>query len=118
MQMISQFIGPGLINRAHICCINAFVQVLFHILPLRYLILAWPNRHPTVEKLYNLFVTMSNHQLGNAISPSTIDDPDIRPPQDCSEMAMHIIRALHDSASEKLQSTIEKLICFHLITEI
>jgi hypothetical protein len=118
MQMISHFIGPGLINRAYICYINAFVQVRFHILPLRYLILAWPNRHPTVEKLYNLFVTMTNHQLANAVRLSTIDDPDIRPSQDCSEIVMHIFRALHDSASGKLQSTTENLVCFQLITEI
>jgi hypothetical protein len=116
--MIYHFIGPGLDNPSRICYINAFVQVLFHIPPLRYLILAWLNRHPTVEKLYNLFVTMSNHQLANAISLSTIDDPDIPPPQDSAEIALYILRALHDSSSGKLESTIENLICFQMVTEI
>jgi uncharacterized UBP type Zn finger protein len=61
---------------------------------------------------------MSNHRLANAISLATIDDPDIPPPQDSTEIARHILGALHDSASGKLKSTIENLICFHLITEI
>jgi hypothetical protein len=40
--MIDEVIGPGLINPRNTRYVNPFVQLLFHILPLRLMIAAWP----------------------------------------------------------------------------
>jgi hypothetical protein len=39
-QMIDEVIGPGLINPRNTSYVNAFVQLFFHILPLRLMIVA------------------------------------------------------------------------------
>jgi hypothetical protein len=41
-QMIREVIAYDLFNSSHTCCISAFVQVLFHMIPLKLMILAWP----------------------------------------------------------------------------
>jgi hypothetical protein len=58
-QMIDEVIGPGLINPRNTCCVNAFVQLLFHILHLRLMIVAWPYRDPMISALRLMFVAMS-----------------------------------------------------------
>jgi hypothetical protein len=58
-QMIQEVTGLGLTNPSHPCYINAFAQTLFHILPLRLIILVWPNCDPQVSQLCVLFADMS-----------------------------------------------------------
>jgi hypothetical protein len=41
--MSDEVIIPGLINPRDACYGNGFMHLFFHILPLRLLILAWPN---------------------------------------------------------------------------
>jgi hypothetical protein len=43
-QMVDEVIGPGLINPRNICYVNAFVQLFFHILPLRLIIVLAQSR--------------------------------------------------------------------------
>jgi hypothetical protein len=47
-QMIREVIAPALFNRSHTCYISVFVQVLFSMIPLKLMILAWPNFDQTV----------------------------------------------------------------------
>jgi hypothetical protein len=56
---IDEVIRPGPINARGACCANAFMQLLFHIPPLRLLIVAWPNRDLIISALHLMFVTMS-----------------------------------------------------------
>jgi hypothetical protein len=67
-QMIRDVIAPGLFNPSHTCHINAFVQVLFHIIPLKVMILAWPNADQTVSKVRLLSASMSPHDVTDAVS--------------------------------------------------
>jgi hypothetical protein len=60
-QLIQEVIGPGLINPSYTHYINALVQLIFHILPLRLLILVWPNSNSTFGKLPLLLAAMSLH---------------------------------------------------------
>jgi ubiquitin C-terminal hydrolase len=115
-QMIREVTTPGLFNPSHTCYINAFVQVLFHIIPLELMILAWPNADQTVSKVRLLSASMSPHDVTGAVSLSTICEPDLHDAKDCSELALKILRALRDSSSGTLRSTIEHFVCFKLTT--
>jgi hypothetical protein len=90
-QMIREVIAPRLFNPSHTCCINAFVQVLFHIIPLKLMILAWPNSDQTVSKIRVLFASMSQHHVTNTVSLSTICKPDLHDAKNCSELALKIL---------------------------
>jgi ubiquitin C-terminal hydrolase len=114
--MIREVIAPGLFNPSHTCYINAFVQVLFHIIPLKLMILAWPNADQTVSKVRLLFASMSQHHVIDAVSLSTICEPDFHDAKDCSEFALKILGANRDSSSGTLRSTIEHSVCFKLTT--
>jgi hypothetical protein len=102
-QMIREVIAPGLFNPSHTCYINASVQVLFHIIPLKLMILAWPNADQTVSKVRLLFDGMSQQLVTNAISLSTICEPDLHDAKDCSELALKTLGALRDSSSGTLR---------------
>jgi hypothetical protein len=58
-QMIQEVTGLGLTNPSHLCYISTFAQPLFHILPLRLIILGWPNCDPQVSQHCILFADMS-----------------------------------------------------------
>jgi hypothetical protein len=57
--MIDELIRPGLTNTRDAGYVNAFVQLLFHILPLRLLIVVRPNRDLIISALHLMFVAMS-----------------------------------------------------------
>jgi hypothetical protein len=59
---------------------------------------------------------MSQHHVTEAVSLSTICEPDLHDAKDCSELALKILGALHDSSSETIRSTIEHFPCFKLTT--
>jgi hypothetical protein len=86
--MIHQVIGPGLRNLGHACYITAFLPVLFHMPPLRLLILAWPNSDPIVGKLRGVFAHMGKRELTNAISLEEICEPHFLDAKDCFELAL------------------------------
>jgi hypothetical protein len=114
--MIREVIAPGLFNRSHTCYISAFVQVLFHIIPLKLMILTWPNADQTVSKTRLLFARLSQRHVTDAVSLSTICEPDLHDTKDCSELALRILGALRDSSSGTLRSAIEHFVCFEFAT--
>jgi hypothetical protein len=114
--MTDEVIGPGLINPRNTYYVNAFVQLLFHILPLRLMIVAWPNRDPIISALRLMFVAMSQNRPTDAVSLSTVYEPDVLDGKDCFKLALQILRALHDASSWMLRDTIEQLFCFRQIT--
>jgi hypothetical protein len=116
-EIMNNLIAPGLCNTSETCYMNAFLQTFYHIRPLSRLIVACPNRDPTVSKLRHLFVSMSQHQLTDAISLAAICKPDIRDAKDCSEFDIQLLGALHNSCSGILKSTIRHLICFQVTTQ-
>jgi hypothetical protein len=114
--MIDEVIGPGFINPRNTCSVNAFVQLLFHILPLKLMIAAWPNRDPILSALHLIFVAMSQNRPIDAVSLSTGCEPDVLDGGDCFELALQILEALCDASSGMLRVTIEQLLCSRLIT--
>jgi hypothetical protein len=63
--MIQEVIRPGLANPFCAHYINAFAQTLFHILPLRLMIIARPSFEPTLSDFRAVFADMSQHYLTN-----------------------------------------------------
>jgi hypothetical protein len=117
-ELIHQFIGPGLINRSHTCYINAFVQMLFHILPIRYLILALPDYDPVASKIRSIFVCMSRHQLTTTVSLTLTSQDNGNPTYECGEFAIRCLDAIRNACSDELRYTIENLLCFKLKNQI
>jgi hypothetical protein len=66
--MIDEVIRPSLVNPRDAGYVNAFTQLLFHILPLKLLIVAWPNRDLIISALHLMFVVMSQDRLIDAVS--------------------------------------------------
>jgi hypothetical protein len=117
-QMIDEVIGSGLINPRNTRYVNAFVQLLFHILPLRLMIIAWPSRDPIISVLPLMFGAMFQNRTIDAASLSTVCERDVLDGKDCFELALHILGALRDVSSGTLRDTIEQLFCFRQITRL
>jgi hypothetical protein len=114
--VIDEVPRPGLINPRDACYVNVLMQLLFHILPLRLLIVAWPNRHPIISALHLMFVAMSQDRLIDVVSLSTVCEPDVFDGKDCFELGLQILGALRDASSGTLRDTIQQLFCSRQIT--
>jgi hypothetical protein len=68
--VIDAAIKPSFINPRDICYVKAFMQLFFHVLPLKLLIVAWPNRDRIISALHLMFVAMSQDRLIDAVSLS------------------------------------------------
>jgi hypothetical protein len=88
--MIDAVIRPGLINPRDTCYVNAFMQLLFHILLLRLFVVAWPNRDHIISGLPLMFVAMSQDRLIDAVSLSTVCEPDVFDGKGCFELGLRI----------------------------
>jgi hypothetical protein len=114
--MIDEVVGLGLINPRNACYVDAFVQLLFHIRPLKVMVVAWPNHDPIISALRLIFVAMSQDRLIDVVSLSIVCEPDVLDVKDCFELALQILGALRDASSGMLRDTIEQLFCFRQIT--
>jgi hypothetical protein len=104
--MINEVIGPGLINLRNTCYVNALVQLLFHILPLMMMIVAWPNCDPIISALRLMFVAMSQNRPIDAVSLSTVCESDVLDGKDCLELGLQMSGTLRDASSGMLSDTI------------
>jgi hypothetical protein len=116
--MINEVIRPGFINPRDACSVNAFIQLLFHILPLRLLIFAWSNRDWIISTVHLMFVAMSQDRLIDAVSLSTVCEPDAFDDKYCFELSLQISGALRDAPSGTLRDTIQQLFCSRQVTRI
>jgi hypothetical protein len=114
--MIDGVIGHCFVNPRNTCYVDAFAQFLFHILLLRLMVIAWPNSDPIISALRLMFVAMSQNRPINAVSLSTVCEPDVLDGEDCFELALQILGALHGASSGMLRDTIEQSFCFRQIT--
>jgi hypothetical protein len=80
------------------------------------MIVAWPNRNPIISELRLMFVAMSQNRPIDAVSLSTVCEPDVLDGKDCFELASQILGALPDTSSGMLRDTVEQLLCFRQIT--
>jgi hypothetical protein len=108
-------IRPGLVNPRDARYVNSFRQFLSHILPLRLLIVAWPNRDLIISALHLMFVAISQDRLIDAVSLSTVCAPGVFDDKDCFELALQILGTLRAS-SGTLRATIQQLFCSRQIT--
>jgi hypothetical protein len=116
--MIDEVIRPGLINPMDACNVNAFMPLFYHILPLKLLIVAWPNRDLTISALRLMFFAMSQHRLINAVSLSTVCEPDVFDSKNYFERGLQILGALGGASSGTLRDTIQQLLCSRQITRL
>jgi hypothetical protein len=116
--MIQDVIGPGLSNKSNLCYISAFVQLLFHVLPLRPIIRYWPNQNHTMSQLRAVFAEMCENRVTELGGLSDVCEPNVRTTKDCSEFALQIIEAMRSSSSGRLKASIENLICFQITTRV
>jgi hypothetical protein len=107
--MINEVIRPGLVNPRDARYVHAFMQLLFHILRLRLLIVAWPNRDPIISALHLMFVAMSQDRLIDAVPLSTVCEPDVFDGKDCFNMGLQILGAFHNASSGTLRAIIQRL---------
>jgi hypothetical protein len=89
--MIDEVIRPGLINPRDTCYANAFMQLLFHILFLRLLIVALPNQDPIISALHLMVVTVSQDGLIDAILLSTVCEPEVFDGKNYFELGLQIL---------------------------
>jgi hypothetical protein len=114
-RMIDEVIGPAFINPRNTCYVHAFLQLLFYIPSLRLLVIASPNRDLVISALHLMFAAMSQNRPIDAVSLSTVCEPDVLDGKDCFELALQILGALRDASSEMLRDTFEQLFCFRQI---
>jgi hypothetical protein len=111
-------IRPGLINPRDASYVDAFMQLLFHILRLRLLIIAWPNRDLIISALHLMFVAMYQDRLTDVVSLSTVCESDAFDGKDCFELGLQILGALHYVSSGRLRNTIQQLVCSRQIIRL
>jgi hypothetical protein len=92
------------------------MQLLFHILPLRLLIVTWPNQDLIISALNLMLVVMSQDRLIDVVSLSIVCEPDGFDGKDCFKLGLQILRALHDASSGTLRDIIQQLFCSRQIT--
>jgi hypothetical protein len=114
--MTDEVIGPGLLNPRNARYVNALMQLLYHVLPLSLLIVAWANRDLIISALHLAFVSMSQDRFIDAVSLSTVCEPDVFDGKDCFELGLQILGALRDASSGTLRDTIQQLFCSRQIT--
>jgi hypothetical protein len=117
--MIDEVIRPGLISPSDTCYVNTFMQLFFHIIPRRLLIVTWPNWDLMISALHLMFVAMSQDRLIDAVSLSTVCEPDVCDGKDCFELCLqclYILGALRDVSSGTPRDIIQQLFCSRQIT--
>jgi hypothetical protein len=114
--MTDEVIRPGLLNPRDAYYVHAFLYLLFHMLPLRLLFVVWPNRDLIFSAFHLMFVAMFQARLIDAVSLSTVCDPDVFDGKDCFELGLQILGALRDASSGTLRDTIQQLFCSRQIT--
>jgi hypothetical protein len=116
--MIDEVIKPDPVNPRDTCYVNTFMQLLSHILPLRLLIVTWPNRDLIISSLHLLFLAMSQDRLIDAASLSTVCEPDVFDGKDCFGLGLHIWGELPAGSSGMLRDTIQQLFRFRQVTRL
>jgi hypothetical protein len=79
--MIDEIIRPGLINPRDACYVDAFIQLLFHILPLRLLIIVLP----IISALCLMLVATSQDRLIDDVSLTFLRTDTMASPLKASE---------------------------------
>jgi hypothetical protein len=108
---IDEVTRPGLINPRDTSCANAFLQLPFHILPLRLLIVAWLNRDLILSALHLMFIAISRDRLIDAVSLSPVCEPNVFDGKNCFGLGLQILGSLPGGSSGTLRNTLQQLFC-------
>jgi hypothetical protein len=104
--MIDEVIRPSPTNPRDTCYIDAFMQLLFHILPLSLLIVVWSNRDLIISALRLMFVAISQNWLIDSVSLSIACDPNVFDGKYRFKLGLHILGAFRHAFSGTLRHTI------------
>jgi hypothetical protein len=72
--------------------------------------------NPIISALRLMFLAMSQNRPTDAVSLSTVSEPDVLDGKNCFELTLQILGALSDVSSGMLRDIIEQLFCFKQIT--
>jgi hypothetical protein len=73
------------------CHVNAFIQVMYHMLPLRRLTLHWPSSESVTLQLHRIFANMVGQRLISPVFISDLCERRVRGPKDSAEFAMKLL---------------------------
>jgi hypothetical protein len=107
-------IGGGLLNTANDCYIDAFLQIVFHILPFRLLIMRWNTSERIVLQLQSVFRGLTRKDLISAGFLRDVLEPERASPKDCSEFGRNLLNALFLIASPQLVEQLNASIRFQI----
>jgi hypothetical protein len=116
--MIDEVIRLGDINPRDACYVMPSCKLLFQILPLRLLVVAWLNRDLIISALRLTFVAISQDRLIDAVSLSTVCEPNVFDGKDCFELGLHLLGALRDASAGTLRGTIQQVFSSRHITRL
>jgi hypothetical protein len=111
----NSLVSVGLLNRDGSCYVNAFLQVLFHVSPLRSLILRLGRDDPLLRRLRSIFSEMAR---GNLICPADIGmivEPDRQGDKDCCEFGSNLLNAVLARVDDATLMSLQDLICFQIV---
>jgi hypothetical protein len=107
-------IGYGLLNTSSNCYVNAFLQVIYHITPLRRLVLSWESSDWMVRLLQRVFSSMERKRLVSPAGLAEICEPGVHGQKDCYEFALNLLDALSNRSVGELARGFRELIRFEI----
>jgi hypothetical protein len=114
-ERVNQTIGVKLLNISDNCYINALIQGLFYLLPVRELISSWPGNQSVAAHLRSVFVNLVEAHLISPAFLGEICEPEVDGAEDCCEFALSIFSALRNDLNVTSVVALERLICFQWI---
>jgi hypothetical protein len=67
------------------------MQLLFRTLPLKLMIVAWPNRDSIISAVRLMLVAVFQNRPIDAMSLYTVCEPDVLDGKDCFELALQVL---------------------------
>jgi hypothetical protein len=89
-ELIDDLIGPGPVNLSFLCYISAFIQILFHGLAWRRLILAWPTLSRAAARVRVLLGKICKGKMTDAVTLCDVWEPQIHEAKDYSDFTITI----------------------------
>jgi hypothetical protein len=115
---VQTIIGTGLLNTANNCYLNAVIQVLFHLLPVRNLIMSWPGENSVAAQLRLVFMNLSRARLICPAFMSGVCEPGEDRAKDCSEFALNLLSIIRLELDGPFKGNLERLVYFEIVRRI
>jgi hypothetical protein len=109
------FVGPGLLNRRNNCYVNAFLEVIVHLAPLRAAIIQMDSDDEMVTKLRAILMSMLQGQLIVPNDIGNVVEPGRRGEKDCCEFGLNLLNRIRRCANGQLSELLDEIMCIHMV---